>query len=142
MILLLRTLLNKKNRLFNNYKKHGYEIEDKNRLDTFRIECHLAVENAELTYLENLGNNVNDPSNSQKSYWKFLNRVVIKCRASKIPHVNNMFLLNCCEKAKLFNDFISKQCTLIINSSVLSPLNLLTDKNIDNISLNLLKFVQ
>ena len=34
-------------------------------------------------------------------------------------------ILNCCEKAKLFNDF-SKQCNPIINSSV--PLNLLIDK--------------
>ena len=31
--------------------------------------------------------------------------------------------------------FISKQCTHIITSSVLPPLNLLTGKNIDNISI-------
>ena len=31
--------------------------------------------------------------------------------------------------------FLSKQCTPIINSSVLPPLNLYTDKNIDNISI-------
>ena len=42
----IKTLLNRKNRLFKNYKKH----EEKNRLDTFRTECHLAaVENANLT---------------------------------------------------------------------------------------------
>ena len=94
------------------------------------------MENGKLTYLENLGNKVNDPSTSQKSYWKIINRVMNKCRASKIPPllVNNSFLLNCCEKAKLFNYFFSKLCTPIINSSVLPPLNLLTDKNIDNIS--------
>ena len=80
---------------------------------------------------------MNDPSTSEKSYWKIINRVMNKCRASKIPPplVNNMFLLNCCEKVKIFNDFFSKQCTSIINSSVLPPLNLLTDKNIDNISI-------
>ena len=133
----IKTLLAKKNRFFKNYKKHGYKIEDKNRLDPFRTECHLAVENAKPTNLENLGNKVNDPSTSQNSYWKIINRVMNKCRASKIPPllVNNMFLLNCCQKAKLFNDFCSKQCTPIITSSVLPPLNLLTDKNIDNISI-------
>ena len=54
---------------------------------------------------------MNDHSTSQKHYWKIINRVMNKCRASKIPPllVNNMFLLNCCEK----------QCTPIINSSVL-----------------------
>ena len=46
-----------------------------------------------------------------------------------------MFILNCCEKAKSFNDLFSKQCTPIINNSVLSPLNLLTDKMIDHISI-------
>ena len=31
----LKTTLNKKNRLFQNYKKHGYKAEDKVRLDAF-----------------------------------------------------------------------------------------------------------
>ena len=133
----IKTLLNKKNRLFKNYKKHGYKREDRERLDTFRMECHKAVESAKLTYLKNLGNKVNDPSTSQKSYWKIINRVMNKCRAPKIPPllVNNMFILNCFEKAKFFNNMFSKQCSPIINNSVLPPLNLLTDKKIDHISI-------
>ena len=89
----IKTLLNKKNRLFKNYKKHGYKREDRERLDTFRMECHKAVESAKLTYLKNLGNKVNDPSTSQKSYWKIINRVMNKCRAPKIPPllVNNVY---------------------------------------------------
>ena len=39
-----KTMLNRKNRLFNNYKKHGYKTEDKIRLEAFRIECKQAVE--------------------------------------------------------------------------------------------------
>ena len=46
-----------------------------------------------------------------------------------------MFILNCCEKAKSFNDLFSKQCRPIINNSVLPLLNLLTDKKIDHISI-------
>ena len=133
----IKTLLNRKNRLFKNYKKHGYKIEDKDRLDTFRMECQQAVETAKQTYLKNLGNKVNDPSTSQKSYWKIINRVMNKCRAPKIPPilVHNIFILNCSEKAKLFNDFFSNQCMPNITSSVLPPLNLLTDKKIDHISI-------
>ena len=84
-----------------------------------------------------LGKKVNDPSTSQKSYWKIINRVMNKCRASKIPPVlvNNVFIMNCRGKAKLFNDFFSKQCTPIFNSSVLSTINFLTDKRIDDISI-------
>ena len=100
------------------------------------MECHKAVESAKLTHLKNLGNIVNDPSTSQKSYWKIINRVMNKCRAPKIPPllVNNMFILNCCEKAKFFNNMFSKQCSPITNNSVLPPRNLLTDKKIDHIS--------
>ena len=45
----LKTLLNTKNRLFKNYKRHGYKAEDKDRLDGFRIECQKAVETAKLS---------------------------------------------------------------------------------------------
>ena len=57
----LKTMLNRKNMLFKNYKKHRYKEEDKVRLDAFRIECQKAVQIAKLTYLKNLGNKVIDP---------------------------------------------------------------------------------
>ena len=69
----IKTLLDKKNSLFKNYKKHGYKIEDKDMLDTFRLECQQAVGTAKMTYLKNLGNKVNDPSTTQKSYCKIIN---------------------------------------------------------------------
>ena len=96
----LKTMINRKNRLFKKCKKHRYKEEDKVRHHAFRIECHKAVETAKLTYLKNLGNKVNDPSTSQKSYWKIINRVMNNCRAPKIPPllVNNMYILNCSEK--------------------------------------------
>ena len=133
----IKTMLNRKNRLFKNYKKHRYKDEDRLRLDAFRAEWQKLVETAKLTYLNNLGKKVNEPGTSQKAYWKIINRVMNKCRAPKIPPllVNNMFILNCNEKAKLFNDFFSKQCMPIITSSVLPPLNYLTDNRIDRIEI-------
>ena len=103
----LKTLLNRKNRLFKNYKKHRYKNEDKVRHDAFRIECQNAVEAAKSSYLKNTGNKVNDSGTSQRSYWKIINRVMNKCRAPKIPRIliNNQFILNCSEKAQHFNDF-------------------------------------
>ena len=82
-----------------------------------------------------MGNKVNDPSTSPKSYWKIINRVMNKYRAPKIPPllVKNQFILDCREKAKLFSYFFSQQCKLIVNSSVL--LNFLTDKRIDQITM-------
>ena len=133
----LKTTLNRKNRLFKNYKKHRYKEEDKVRLEVFRIECQKAVESAKLTYLKNMGNKVNNPDTSQKSYWKIINRVMNKCRAPKIPPllINNRFILDCREKAKLFNDYFSEQCKPIINSSILPIFNFLTEKRIDHLNI-------
>ena len=133
----LKNMLNRKNRLFKNYKKHRYKEEDKVRLEVFRIECQKAVESAKLTYLKNMGNKVNNPDTSQKSYWKIINRVMNKCRAPKIPPllINNRFILDCREKAKLFNDYFSEQCKPIINSSILPIFNFLTEKRIDHLNI-------
>ena len=88
-------MLKKKNRLYKNYKKHGYQDDDKIRLEDFRKECKEAVENAKQLYLCNLGKKMNDPSTTQKAYWKIINRVMNKCRAPKIPPllVGNSFIL-------------------------------------------------
>ena len=133
----LKTMLNRKNRLFKNYKKHRYKEEDKVRLDAFRIECQIAVATSKSSYLTNMGNRVNDPNTPQKSYWKIINRVINKCRAPKIPPllINNRFILDCREKAKLLNDLFSQQCKPIINNSVLPNFSLLTNKRIDQITI-------
>ena len=91
---------------------------------------------AKMSYLANLGDKLNSANTSQKSYWKIINRVMNKCRAPKIPPLlaNNLFILNCKEKAKHFNDFFSQQCKPIVNSSVLPILYFFTEKIIDHIT--------
>ena len=103
----LKTMLNRKNRFFKNYKRHGYKLEDKVRLDNFRKECQEAFENAKLTYLANMGKKLNNPNTSQKSYWKIINKVMNKCRAPKIPPllVNDTFVLNYREKVNLLTAY-------------------------------------
>ena len=125
----LKTMLNK--------KRHGYKNVDKVWLDAFRIECQQAVESVKLVYLTYLGNRINDPNTSQKSYWKIITRVMNKCRAPKIPpfFVNNLFILNCREKAKYFYDFFAQQCKPVINSSVLPVFSFLTAERIDHITI-------
>ena len=87
----LKSMLNRKNRLYRSYKRHVYKEEDKVRLDVFRIECQEAVELAKISYTRNLGNKLNDPNSSPKSYWKIINRLMNKCRAPAVPPllVNN-----------------------------------------------------
>ena len=121
-------MLNRKNRFFKKYKRHGYKPEGKVRLDNFRKECQDAVE----TYLANMGKKLNNPNTSQKSYWKIINKVMNKCKAPKISPliVNNTFVLNYRKKAKLLTDFFSRQCKPVINDSVLPNFSYLTNDKI------------
>ena len=123
-------MLRRENRLFKNDERHGYRADDKVRLDAFRLECQQAVENSKLSNLT--------ANTTQKSYWKIIHRVMNKCRAPKIPPllVNNLYVLSCIEKAKLFHDFFSHQCKLIVNNSMLLLFNFLTDKRIDDITID------
>ena len=67
----LKAMLNKKNKLYKNFKKHGYRYEDKLRLDNFREECKEAVENKEIIYLTNLGNKLSSiVGNRNKPSWQ------------------------------------------------------------------------
>ena len=76
----LKDMLKRKNKLYKNYKRHGYR-DDKIRLEAFRKAYKNVVETSRLSYLNNLGKKVNDPTTSQKCYWKIINRVMNKCRA-------------------------------------------------------------
>ena len=133
----LKTLLKKKNRLFSSYKKHGYKEEDKQRLDTFRVECKVAVEQAKSTYIMNLGNKLNDSDTSPKTYWKIIKRVMNRSKFPSIPPllVNNTFVINSREKCNQFADFFSQQCKLVLNDSVLPNFHFLTTKRIETIAI-------
>ena len=134
----LKTMIRKKNRLYKNYKKHGFQQDDKIRLDNFRIECQKAVESAKNLYLQNLGNKLNDLNTSKKIYWKILNKVMNRSKAPKIPPilVENTFILDCKEKAELFTTFFCKQCSLIFTNSVLPPLVYRTNARLNQIPIS------
>ena len=103
----LKTMIKKKNRLYKTYKRHGYQQNDKVRLDNFRLECQQAVENAKNEYLTNLGNKLHNRHTSGKIYWKMLNKVINKSKSPKVPPllVENKLILDCKEKATLFTIF-------------------------------------
>ena len=90
----LKAMLKRKNRLFKNYKKKGYKIEDKDRLDLFRNQCQEAVESAKANYISRLGNQLNARDTHPKSYWKIIHRVMNKSRTPKIPPILHLEKLN------------------------------------------------
>ena len=134
----LKILLRKKNKMYHNYKKHGYKEDDKIKLEAIRAECHESIEAANLSYLDNLAKDLHESKSTSKNYWKIIHRVMNKSRAPKIPPLldNGLFVLNCVEKAKLFNDFFAKQCSLLLNDSVLPDFHFITDKRIDSVNIS------
>ena len=130
-------MMNRKNKLLNKYKRHGYRPEDKIRFENFRDECMLSFENAKERYLNDLGNKLADRNTNQKVYWKIMNKVMNKCKISKIPPilVNNIFIINCKDKAKEFLSFFSNQCKTIVNDSVLPIFRSLTDSRIETVNI-------
>ena len=133
----IKRMLNRQQRLYKNYKRHGLKPEDKVRVDRFRDECNIAVQNAKKSYLEKMGKKLADPKNCQKSYWKILHRVMNRCRAPKIPPLfkNGIFIVDAKKKACEFIKYFSAQCKLLVNTSTLPEFQYLTDKRLSNILL-------
>ena len=107
----------------------------KHRLDKFREECQTAVESAKTSYISNLGSKLHDKNTQPKAYWKIINRVLNKSRAPRIPPIfhGETFAIKCAEKARIFMDFFSKQCRLLVNDSILPEFNFITNKRLTNI---------
>ena len=131
----LKSMLNREQRLYRNYKKHGHKPDDKIRVDVFREECNKAISKAKENYLGNLGNELADPSTCRKYYWKIVNKVMNRCKAPKIPPLLNGdgFLFNAKEKAQAFIKYFSEQCKPLANDSTLPDFDYITDKMLDNI---------
>ena len=86
-----------------------------------------------------LGNKLHNSQSKDKIYWKILNKAMNKSKAPKVPPllVNNMFILDCKEKAKLFTNYFCKQCTPIVTNSILPPLAYNTNERIDQFPLSI-----
>ena len=68
-----------------------------------------------------MGNKLSDNSTGQKTYWKIVNSLMNKCKIPRIPPllVADKFIVNCKEKANIFNEYFLLQCKPISNGSTL-----------------------
>ena len=133
----LKKMIKRQQRMYKNFKRHGYRDEDRARVQIFRDECNLCIQTAKENYLAGLGEKLADPRTSQKFYWKILNKLLNKHKAPKIPPllINNQFVVNCKEKAIAFNNFFANQCKPLINNSVLPAFTYLTGARLNSIQL-------
>ena len=85
-------------------------------------------------------NKLSDPKTAPKAYWKILKAFVNATKIPLIPSllVGNQLVPDFLEKANLFNDYFSKQCTTIDNNSAIPANTSFATKE----RLSTLKFVQ
>ena len=131
----VKNLLRKQNKIYKKYKKNGYKNDDKVIMDRMRTECFFKIKNAKEKYLSELGVKLADPTTGQKVYWKILNKFLNKCKIPRIPPllVQNKFIIDFKEKAELFNNHFTSQCTPLLNNSELPPLVFRTNSRISSV---------
>lgn len=121
----LKNMIKRQQRIYKNFKRHGFNENDKTRVDSFREDCNMAIHEAKNKHMRNLGDKLNDPNTSQKTYWYIINKLLNKHNAPPLL-IDNRFVLKAKEKATEFNKFFANQCKPLINGSTLPPFNYLT----------------
>ena len=51
-------MLKRQNRMYKNFKRHGFSEADRERVQRFREHCNQAVQTAKEKYLRNIGENL------------------------------------------------------------------------------------
>ena len=119
----VKNICHMKAKVYENYVKNGRsEVEKKDLVRVTSLSSD-AINKAKEKYLYSLGNKLNDPQTSTKSYWSILNKFLQKKKNPLIPPIlsNGTFITNICDTVTLFNSYFANQCTLINNTSVLPP---------------------
>ena len=80
-----KTIVEKKDKHYGNYKNHGYRDRDKATLGAVCTEYKESIEAAKKLYHEIQANSLNNSNTTPISYWKIIYRVMNKSRAPKIP---------------------------------------------------------
>ena len=108
-----------------------------NKFQSLQAHLKTSIEESKLKYYSRLSDKLLDSKTRPKLYWSilktFLNNKKIPC----IPPLlhNGKFIINFKEKAELFNDFFSKQCSLVnSNSKLPSVVTRKTFKSVSSVS--------
>ena len=115
-------------------------VQDGNNTDLFdkfqSLQAHLktTIEESKLKYYSRLSDKLLDSKTSPNSYWSILKTFINNKKIPCIPPLfhNGKFIMDFKEKAELFNDFFTRQCSVINNNSKLP--SILTKKTSQSLS--------
>ena len=115
----IKKMIKTKNWLFQSQRK-SCKL-DFTVLNSLTQDISDAITSSKLKYYEGLANKFKDSKTAPKTYWKILKTFVNGTKIPLIPPqiVGNQLVSDFLEKATLFNDYFSKQCTTIDNNSAI-----------------------
>ena len=115
----IKKMIKRKNWLFQSQRK-SCKL-DFTVLNSLTQDISDAITSSKLKYYEDLANKLSDSKKAPKTYWKRLKTFVNGNKISLIPPllVGNLLVYDFLEKANLFNDHFSKQCTMIDKNSAI-----------------------
>ena len=134
----IRCLIQDKNEAYKRFKRSSNN--NSQYFENFQSLQNLlgvSIEASKERYYSRLSKKLMEPFTSPKTYWLVLESFHNNKKISYIPLIvhENRFVTNFKEKAKFFNSFFAKQCSIIDNGSEIpSFLHPKTDKFLTNIT--------
>ena len=110
-----------KNNLYKKYIQNGKKAQDFVLLQEASTLINDMISENKKAYYNRLSKKLSNPRTCPKAYWSILKTFFADKKIPIIPPLldNGEFITNFKDKANLFNDYFSSQCSLIDNSSTL-----------------------
>ena len=126
-----------KHKLYHSYLRHKKNNEDFAKLEDLCNETDNLVYKSKKEYYQNINTKLKDPLTSSNTYWSIMKTFLNGKKFSVITPLlfNRAFVNDFQEKANIFNSLFAKQCTLVLNNSVLaSESTYMTEESIQSIT--------
>ena len=117
----IKGLIQKKNFAKKCYFQNNEDIQLFRRFQNIQKLLTATIEKSKEQYYTRISTKLMDPTTSPKPYSSILETVLNNKKIPCIPPIyhNNNYITDFKEKAQIFNNFFTKQCTLVENTSKL-----------------------
>ncbi len=137
----VKTAIRRNKRVYRKWAKNGRNKEEKNKINRIQNETNILISEAKRTYTENLSKKLCDPNCGQKVFWSSYKRLLNNNKNTNIPPIsdNGTLVSDFKKKAGIFNKYFAKQCTPLVNDSVLPAGGPLTNSELSSFRISEVK---
>lgn len=121
---LIKTAIKRNTRIYQKWVRRGRNHVDHHKVREVQNVTNRLIKEAKLSYYTDLGKKLSNPNIGHKHFWSAYKKIANKNKNTNIPPIidNDTYITDCQKKAKVFNEYFAKQCTLNDNESVLPNL--------------------